>query len=230
MLVVSVERNRFLQARRDQTHAELLLPSQIPREGSLQRLWKEYLTHDEDQQVVGRQREKAGEITIVRTEGPVPYSEVTYHTALSCGFKTTQALQENWVVIHPRSQELGIVWFVLGDWRDRDLFMSWTGRGGSDFTSNPSRSLDPDAPVPEEIAENYAYQGRQRDEARRAAASLAMATETPSERLKRLQRYIEHLRVTVGEEAARQASSAIRQHIRVVEQRVKRAEGRKNGT
>lgn len=227
MLVVTVERNRHLQAHTDRTHAEIVLPSQVPREGSLQRLWKEHVVHDEDQKVIGKAREPAGKVTILRTLSPVLYVEVDLSTAVTCGFKTTQGLQESWVVLHPRAQFVGVVWFVLGDWRDQSRYLNFTGSGGGDYTSNRSRAMDPDAPVPDDVAEDFVSQNRQKDEARRAAAAIVIASETYSERLRRLNRYIEQLRVTVGEEAARQAYSSIRQHIRVVEQRVTRAEKRK---
>lgn len=227
MIVVSVERNRYLKERPDQTHAELVLPSHVPREGSLQRLWKEVVLRDEDNVVAGKRRELAGKVTILRTQSPVFFFDVPLDVATTCGFKTTQALQESWVSRHPRAQHVGVVWFVLGDWRDKDTYLNWTGRGGGDYTNNRLRSMDPEAPVPEEIAEGYAVTARQGDEGRRAAAALALASETPSERLRRLHRYVEYLRATVGEEAARQTYNEIRQHIRVVEQRVKRAEKRK---
>lgn len=227
MLVVTVERNRHLQSHPNQAHAELVLPSAVPKEGSIQRLWKEYPERNEDNEVIGKRREKAGIVTILHTESPVFFFDISLDVAQTCGFKTTQALQEFWVSKHPRAERAGIVWYVLGDWRDRDRYLNWTGKAGGDYITTRHRSMDPEAPVPAEIVEGYALQARQRDEARRAQAALALASETPSQRLLRLQRYIEHLRVTVGEDAARATQSAIRQHMRVVEQRIKRAEGRK---
>lgn len=227
MIVVTTERNSQIQARSDQTHAEITLPTSISPstikavdrgEKKLQTLWKEHVAHDPDGLPIGRPRELVGTVTLIRVE--VLYvADLTLEIASACGYKTSQDLREKWTDRHPRSPRAAIVWFALGDWRDRDVFMNWTGRAGGDYTANARRAMDSDAPVlSREEIDALSKVNRQKDDVRRAQASAALAAETPSERLKRVKRETERL----GDEARR----AIRQEIRIITQRLERAERR----
>ena len=231
MLIVNVERNRYLKSHPNQTHAELVSPSQALREGSLQKLWKEYASHssgETEADVI--KKEEAGNLTVVRVEGPVPIEDLTLDIAYSCGFKTTDGLREAWLLRHPRSYSVKIVWFVLGDWRDRDKYLAWSGRrAGADehgYTMSSRKAMDRDAPVPDEIVEGYAADNLQKDTARRAQTSSALASASAEERLRRLWEYLLHVRTTKGEEAFRAVYGSIRQHVRVMEQRARRSEAR----
>lgn len=219
MIAVTVERNRYLQQHKGKTHAELLALRDAPRERTLQRLWKVVLVHDGDNRVTETRREPAGSVTILAVESPVFFDAIDLPTANACGYRTTADLREAWRAAHPRTDLAAVAWFVLGDWRDRDIFLNWSGRGGGDYTRNPRRAIDPDAPaLTAEQMDDLAHGNRQKDEARRAAASAALAGESPSARLARLQRVVDRL----GDDAA----WAVRKHIEIIEQRVKRAEGR----
>ncbi len=238
MLVVSRERNAFLQEHRDQTHAVAVSPSSLSPafvkavargEMRLANLYREFVRHDEDGQPIGRTRDFSSVVTVLSLQTQ-DFDAFPLNVAQACGFKTVVGFRGAWVARHPRTPQATVVWLALGDWLDRDRFLAPIGTAGSDehgYTRSPSNALDQDAPVPDEVAVVYAGQNRQKDDAARAQKSRAMASETPSQRLLRIDRYIEHLRLTVGEDAARQAESAIRQHRRVIEQRVARAEKRK---
>lgn len=237
MIVVSVARNSQIQQRSDQTHAEALLPTAVSGstirsvesgEKRVHSLWKEHSTTDEDGRKVGKRRERVGIVTLLRAEyAEVPNLDLGMYDAAywldvarGCGHKTVSEWSAEWDARHPRSPRAVIVWFALGDWRDQDLFMNWSGRAGGDFIRNSRRAMDPDAPVlTREQIEALSSVNRQKDEGRRAQTSAALATETPSQRLKRL----DAATARIGDEARR----AIRQELRIIEQRVRRGEGRK---
>jgi uncharacterized protein YicC (UPF0701 family) len=88
-----------------------------------------------------------------------------------------------------------------------------------DFTRNSNRALDRDAPtLTREEVEALGHVAHQKDDGRRAETSRALALETPSERLARLTRAVERM--------GAEARTAIRPHLRVIEQRIQRAERR----
>lgn len=228
MIVVSVQRNGQLHDRSGQSHAEIVLPTSIATgtvravargERRLQTLWKESVVTNDDGEVIGHRRDEAGTVTLLR----VDFSDVialTYEVARGCGHKTVTDLQEVWFERHPRSPRVAVVWFALGDWRDRNIYLNWTGRGGGDYTKNASRAMDRDAPAltDEEMAQLSSV-NRQKDEGRRARVAAALAAETPSQRVQRLNQATARL----GAAARRE----IRQELRIIEQRVTRLEKRK---
>jgi hypothetical protein len=227
MLVVDNARNAQLQSRSRQSHAEVILPTALSeatlravgrQEKRLQTLFKEFTTHDEDGNSIGKRRDRVCVVTLLEVEH-ADVVDLGIDVARGCGYKTVQGLREDWGIRHPRSPRAVVVWFALGDWRDKDVFMNWSGAAGGDYVGSSRRSLDPDAPVlTREQIDALSAVNRQKDDARRAQASAAMATETLAQRYLRLQRATERMGM--------EARSAIRQHRRVIEQRVKRAEGR----
>ena len=236
MLVVSRERNSYLQEHRDQTHAVAVPPSSLSPgfvkavargEKRLQTLYKEFVAHDENGVALGRTTERSCVVTVlsIQTEDVLL---IPLETAQACGFKTVMGFRGAWMARHPRTPVASVVYLAIGDWRDQSVYLGPSGR--ADYVSTPYGSIDPDAPaLTREQMDALSSENRQKDDARRATQSRALASESPSQRLLRIDRYIDHLRATVGEEAARQAESAIRQHRRVIEQRVARAEKRKSG-
>lgn len=132
-LIVSLDRNRYLQQHQAQTHAEVVLPTDAPQVGRLRYLWKEFQEHDADGTPIGKRREQAGQVTILRVEGPFDIPELGLDVARGCGYKTAVSLQEAWQARHPRSPRVAVVWFALGDWRDRDLFLNYSGTAGGDY-------------------------------------------------------------------------------------------------
>lgn len=232
MIVVSRERNSYLQERPGQTHAAAVPPSWLSPglvkavgrgEKRLQTLYKEFVAHDEDGASIGRERVPACQITLLSVETQ-DITEFGLDTARDCGYTTVQGFRTAWLDRHPRSPLATVVWFAIGDWRDRDLFLAWSGRraGANDkgYTLSAGMAMDRDAPVPDEIVAVYASHNRQKDEAQRAKLSAALATETPAQRWARVEAYIEHLRTRVGEGAAREMESVIRPHRRIIEQRI----------
>src|SRR5690349_12745828 len=104
MIVVSRERNNYLQERPDQTHAApvppLALSPTLVRavkagEKRLQTLHKEFIEHDEDGVAIGRRTEPAGRVTILDI---VMADVAAFDLAMahSCGFKTIEAFRGAW--------------------------------------------------------------------------------------------------------------------------------------
>lgn len=199
------------------------------RERPLRPLVREFVAHDADGNEVETRRERVrdvvdGElrpavITVLDVERNVAVVEVGREVASACGYKTAEGLRDAWFARHPRSPLCTVVSFALGDVRDRPLFLNWTGRAGGDYTLNRSRAIDDaEALTPEQLAALSSW-NKQKDQARRATSARSLASETLAQRWERLVRATEQ----IGGEAAR----AIRPHRRVLEQRLKRSEGRK---
>lgn len=128
--------------------------------GGLARARRVVITRDEDGTPVGFRREMVMEdhrpvvLTVLTVEavevhgkGTDDYRAVTLADARACGHRTVSGMRDAWKVRHPRSELAKLIWFRLGDHRDRDKFLNWTGRAGGDYTYNPRRAIDPDAPV-----------------------------------------------------------------------------------
>lgn len=244
MIVASRERTASFLERQAQSHGNVQLPGLLSPalvkavdagEMRLTVLYKEFTAHDADGKAIGRRREpvlREGEplkVTVLRVETK-DVVEFGIDVAKDCGYKTVEAFRSAWDERHPRSPIATVVWFALGDWRDRDQYLAWSGRraGADDHgrTFSRSKAMDPDAPVPPEIASAYAYANRQKDDARRAQIAAALATETYSQRLARIDRFIDYLRANVGEGAARYVERDIRQENRIIGQRADRLEKR----
>lgn len=228
MIVVTVARYAYIRERSDQTHAEVVHPARVSPatikavqqgEKRVQTLYREHVSRDPDGLPIGVLKEAAGLVTVVRAE-TIFVADITMEIARACGYKTALDLKERWAKRHPRSPQGVVIWYALGDWRDRDIFLNWSGRAGGDYTRNARRAMDADAPaLSREEIDALSSVNRQKDDGRRARAAAALAAETPSERLKRLSRAVDRL----GDEARR----AIRQERRIIEQRLGRAEKRK---
>ncbi len=231
------------------TGASVPADSQLHRGGVLRPLRREFVVHDQYGDAVEIRRDKVrdvgsdGEtkdavITVLAVERNVPVDELDLAVARSCGFRTAAGLREAWYARHPRSPLCHVVTFAVGDVRDRPRFLTSTRsmrwgpgkKGGSplgDYCGTQRQASD-DAEALSD-AEMGALVGwnRQKDEAARARASAALAAESPSQRLLRIERYIEDLAATAGEEAARLARATVRQELRIVRQRLDQAERRK---
>ena len=212
--------------------------------GRLVALRREYIAHDADGAVTGTIREavtvKVGEdnitqhLTILDVEtvavfGDMPLEDdvvLTLQMARACGVRTVDGLRDTWTHRHPRSPRAQMVWFALGDVRDQPLFLQYSGLAGGDYTRNRHRALDEAEALTREQMAALVSVNLQRDLGRRAKASAALANETPSQRLTRINATIERLRQQLGDGIAHMAEKEIRQELRIVQQRLDRAERR----
>lgn len=235
-LVHSPERVAGLRTRSADVHADLVLPSlglpsnsDLQAGGALRFFVREFTAHDADGEAIGVRRERVNDvdldgelcpamITILDVRRGVLVVELDEEDAKACGYRTAARLRMAWGDRHPRSLSCSVVSFMLGDVRDRPIFLQWSGRAGGDYTMSPSRALDDAEALTQEQMAALANWNRQKDEGKRARASRELAAETPSQRWKRLQRVV----ALLGEDAAR----AIRQEQRIIDQRLSRAERR----
>jgi hypothetical protein len=216
------------------------VPSCNAQPGRLYAFRREYITHDEEGNETGKARSavtvRVGEenvpqrLTVLDAEivyvfedeqlGDLPHPRLSLQMAQICGYKTVQTLRESWLAKHPRSPLAKLIYVALGDVRDRPIFLNWTGGAGGDYTRSRHRAMDDAEALTREQMRALAGWNKSKDEARRAkAAARLREDETLAQRVRRL----ESARERLGEEAAK----AIRQHLRVVTQRVDRAEGRR---
>ena len=118
---------------------------------------------------------------------------LTKADAEALNFRTLADVRAAWRARHPRSDFARLTWFLLGDRRDRTVWLASTqsmvaGRQG-DYTQNASKSIDPDAPLlsPAEYAV-FAMQNAQKDAARVAERQSRYAGESLAERAARIER------------------------------------------
>ncbi len=157
-------------------------------------------------------------ITVLRIDRNVAIVDFTRDIALACGFRTTEELRTAWLAKHPRSPLCHLVHFSVGDVRDRPNYLQWTGRG-DDYTSIRARALDHLESLNREQVEALVNDNRQKDVAVAAKTSTRLReNESLAQRVARLQR----ARDRFGDEVYR----ALRPNLRVIDQRLKRAEKR----
>lgn len=150
-------------------------------------------------------------------EGPLPVlltilavrdlelAALTLDDARVCGYRTLGGLRDSWLAQHPRTVDVRLVRFALGDLRDRPRFLTSTRqmrwapgkRGGQprgDFTTNPMLAID-DAEVL--TAAQYgalAAMNGQRHAGRQAAQSQVLAQLTAAQRMEAIERAGEQMR------------------------------------
>jgi hypothetical protein len=132
--------------------------------------------------------------------------------ARACGLRTPAALQASWRRDHPRADFARFVRFTLGDVRDVPRFVS---AGWPDYTSDPSRAMlgEPEAISPRDTAIFAAMNGQSYLRGR-ADLAAKLSTRRLSQRLAAI------------EAAARDGGLDVRAELRIIEQRMQRAERR----
>lgn len=130
--------------------------SSAVKPGRLRPLRRRYLRHDEDGNPTGYAVETVADTTPDGDRRPVMLTilmvdetqldMLTLGDAKACGYQTRDGLITTWRQQHPRTDSVKLVRFVVGDVRDRDRYLAWTGQPGGDYTANPRRALD-DAPA-----------------------------------------------------------------------------------
>ena len=86
------------------------------------------------------------------------------------GYLTVAGLQEAWRAKH-RTPDCQLVRFQVGDLRDRDRFLNWTGRAGGDYVGNVHRAADDAAALTPEQLAPLTRAANERDRARLKSTS-----------------------------------------------------------
>jgi hypothetical protein len=200
--------------------AALVTPSEKLKPGRLRRLRRIVITEDGEiirEQVSEPNRDgdmRAVMLTILSVE-PLDIDEIDLRTAQACGYRTASGCKDAWIAKHPKSPRALLVHFAVGDLRDRDRYIAFTGRAGGDYTMNRHRSSDADAPaLSQEQMDDLASRNRQKD-ARRQVDRQARSDEMSlAERMRRL------------ESAPERIAAQVRRELRVVTDRIDRGERR----
>jgi hypothetical protein len=223
--VFSPERIKYMRARPLQLHATVLAHSERPRVNTLRNLYREYVTHDEDGREIGRTRETVNDpglngeqvqvVVTVRYVDQLDMYEakgLTLQFSKACGYRTASDLRTAWIASHPRSPLAQGVYFILGDWRDRDLFlvstrrMRWAaGKAGGpqgDYSSTRKEGDDEVSALTPEQYRVAATHARQKDLARVAAVQRSLQDATEAERLARASAVAEEMRLNIRQELA----------------------------
>lgn len=121
------------------------------------------------------------------------YRALTADDAPACGYVTLDGLRGAWRKEHPSAALARLYHFLLGDRRDKTVWLTPTWsmsplRQG-DYTTSASKALDRDAPLLTDAElEPLTMAARQRDVARRARISAAYMSGTMADRIAKLAR------------------------------------------
>jgi hypothetical protein len=248
MIAFAPERIRAMRQRPTAVYLALVrtseeFPSDVIERQPLRGLFRESVLRDDDGNVLGVTRERVNDvdedgelrpavITVLSVERNVEVAEIAQTTAIACGYKTTDELQNAWFGRHPRSPTCHLVTFALGDVRDKPRFLTSTSvmrwgpgkKGGSplgDYTTNPRQAADDAEALTDEQYATMAAHNRQKDAARSARTAEELAKDRYSVRLARI--------LAMAERIGTEAEQAIRPNVRKIAQRVSRAENRREG-
>lgn len=144
--------------------------------------------------------------------------ELTLSDARVCGYRTVSGLRDGWRAEHPRTWLVQLVAFGLGDLRDRPRYLSSLPMI-SDYTLNGRDAApgEPEALSDKELTIYAAING-QRYARARAELATKLAMRSASHRL------------AIVEAAAARTRADVRRELRIIEQRVERAERRLTGS
>lgn len=215
-------RDQAAQVRAGKISAALVPVSEQVTAGRLRALRRRFVRHDEDGNPTGEGVETVADVTPEGDRRPVRLTILSVHDmhlddlaqpdARACGYTTRQGLLDAWRSQHPRSETVKLVRFAVGDVRDRDRYLAWTGRAGGDYTANPRRAMDDAAALTEEQLEPLVRRARELDRARRRGAAAEAETLSLEARLRRLEAQRRSQRVDISRE------------LRVIAARIERAE------
>lgn len=184
--------------------------------GRLRNLRRRYVRHDEDGNAIG---EATATVTDTNADGerrPVVLTilsiveqdlaePIHLDIARACGYRSAAELREEFSARYPRTTRVKLVRFLVGDTRDRDRYLNWTGRAGGDYTLNPRRAMDDAPALTEEQQARMTAEAHKRDELvrqhRRSKTPLA-------ERLHELERL-----AAQGDDRAKRALFSIEQRV-----------------
>lgn len=143
-----------------------------------------------------------------------PYRVLDFEAAKACGYKTPQLLREAWRSRHPRAEYAKLVWFCLGDWRDKDRFLQRMVSRGGDYTGDRSQAIDELPSLSEAQLQELAASNHQKYEAGRVERQEALSELTLAQRVARIE--------AVGDVLRRE----IRNELRIIQERAERARRR----
>lgn len=169
--------------------------------GSIRRLRRRYTPHDQDGNPLNPITETVCDlidgdrkpivITILATTD-LNLTDLKQADATACGYKTLTGLKDAWKQRHRNTDTAKLVRFAIGDLRDRDQFLNWSGRPGGDYTTVSARANDRNAPVltqaqlaPITKAARERDRARSRDPIQRERDQIVKALDNISEILER---------------------------------------------
>ncbi len=141
-------------------------------------------------------------------------ASLTVTDARLCGYRTATELRDAWRAEHPRTDLVRLVTFGLGDLRDRPRFLT-SFPAFSDYTQSPSEATprEPEA-LSEDQLSHYASINGQRFAASKAEFAARLAARPLPERLHMIEGAADRFRL------------GLRKELRIIEQRLERAEKR----
>lgn len=140
--------------------------------------------------------------------------QLTFAEARACGYRTVAGVRDAWLREHPRSPLARLVRFALGDLRNTPRLLAPTG-AGFDYTGDPHRAMpdEPEALSAAELARIAAVNG-QSYLRHRAEQEIELRAKPVAQRIERIQQASARMHIDV------------RREMRVIEQRIARAERR----
>lgn len=174
---VIFSRDQAAQVRAGKITAAIVPASEQVTTGRLRALRRRFVRHDEDGNPVGEGVETVADVSADGDRRPVKLTilsvdekhidDLTQPDARACGYTTRQGLIDAWRAQHPRSEMVKLVRFALGDVRDIDRYIGWTGRAGGDYTMNRHRAADELRALDEQQLAEVTAIARRRDQERR---------------------------------------------------------------
>lgn len=121
------------------------------------------------------------------------YRALTADDASACGYVTLDGLRGAWRKEHPSAALARLYHFLLGDRRDRSVWLAPTWSMAAlrqgDYTTVAAKALDRDAPLLTDVElEPLTMAARQRDVARRSKISAVYSSGSLSDRIAKLAR------------------------------------------
>lgn len=198
----------------------LTLPSEQINVGSIRHYYRWIVTHNEEgaptgvreeivNDVVGVTRElRPARLTVLALDrvevhaelATTGYRQLDIKVAIACGFKTAKLLRDDWDTRHPRSELAQLVWFALGDVRDKDRFLNRYVHRGGDYTGDRSAAVDELPALTAEQLAALAVGNQQRFVRAQADTASRYAEETLADRVARLETATGYLRREIKQE------------------------------
>jgi hypothetical protein len=227
-LSVIFSRDQAALVRQGKLTAALVPTSQQIKADRTRPLRRRFMRHDADGAEQGETVQTVEDISPEGDRKPVVLTitsvtethldNLTLSDAKACGFQTLTGLKDAWRSKHPRTLVVKVVRFQLGDIRDRDRFLNWTGRAGGDYTGNRHRAADDVAALPAEQLAPLTKAANERDRARAKSGSQRRRDEMAA----LADRWREELRESPNREVAR-SLRAIEHQLAALDRKLKAA-------
>lgn len=141
-----------------------------------------------------------------------PLRIIDFDCARAAGFKTPGEMREEYRLRHPRAEFAKLAWFSLGDMRDKDRFLRrYVSRGG-DYGPRADDTIDELPALSESQLEELAHSNRQKFVRQTSEQASALSESTLAQRVAVIE--------AVGDSMRRE----IREELRIITERTRRAQ------